>query len=396
MACRKCGSGWTTIHGADRASCPECCKIARCVERKAGRYRDPVQVKQCVECGSEFAATGLADIAKRSCCTSACQESHRAKALRSYRRRYESQTYKAAKSEASPAPRKRDRPRCAMCGNECKSENSKKYCSRKCFYDARAAGIQAWDRSAIEDAAKNRPNNVSQSPWRYFAQRCSADMRGFLRKATTLYRPKDSSDCLVAKRTEPVMARAVKAMLGFLGRAPSVGRCPVCDCSFIRRPRQKIPHCSMKCAVADAVDASCSRCGRVMKIGFLGGNVEERKRKPLCKWCVIHRSNHSKKRRGCKGRCQKFGVPFDPSVKPHMVFERDRFVCHICKRKTLAWFTLNGRIPHPLSPTVDHHPYPLSAGIKGHEWDNVRCACWDCNTRKGARWSGQIPLALSD
>jgi 5-methylcytosine-specific restriction endonuclease McrA len=85
-------------------------------------------------------------------------------------------------------------------------------------------------------------------------------------------------------------------------------------------------------------------------------------------------------------------VPYDASVKPHLVFERDGYRCHICKKKALPkYIAVNGRA-HPRSPTVDHHPYPLSAGVKGHEWDNVRCACWLCNVRKGAAWSGQRVL----
>jgi 5-methylcytosine-specific restriction endonuclease McrA len=69
-------------------------------------------------------------------------------------------------------------------------------------------------------------------------------------------------------------------------------------------------------------------------------------------------------------------------------------VCHVCKRRTLAVFTMKDRVVHPRSPTVDHHPYPLAAGVLGHVWANVRCACFECNWKKGAQWSGQLPLRL--
>jgi 5-methylcytosine-specific restriction endonuclease McrA len=51
-------------------------------------------------------------------------------------------------------------------------------------------------------------------------------------------------------------------------------------------------------------------------------------------------------------------------------------------------------MPHPLSPTVDHI-IAISRGIKGHTWDNVQCACWECNVAKGASARGQLRLSLA-
>jgi 5-methylcytosine-specific restriction endonuclease McrA len=56
-------------------------------------------------------------------------------------------------------------------------------------------------------------------------------------------------------------------------------------------------------------------------------------------------------------------------------------------------FVLVNNVPHPRSPTVDHI-IAISLGIKGHTWDNVQCACWQCNVKKGAKAIGQLRMAI--
>ena len=383
MACRKCGSGWTTIHGADRAACPECCKLARCVERKAGRYTDPTEVKKCAECGGEFTATGLTEIAKKACCSVECQKARRLKANRAHCKRYASQSYKASRP-VQLTTAKRERRRCGMCGKECKSPNGKKYCSRKCFYDARAAGIQPWDRSPIDEASRKRPNNVSQSPEMYAARAGRQDREAFLRMTKKIW--------MRAQRNavrHPVHI-ASRTFAFFVRKVPKTLSCKLCGVQCVRPAHWKLPHCSWECARKDFTAAVCTCCNRPMKIHFIGGNVEARKAKPVCNRCVLKR--HKKMCGDFRRRCRKFDVSYDPKVTRRAVFHRDGFRCHICKKRTLRKYVVRDGRAHPRSPTVDHHPYPLSAGIKGHEWDNVRCACLKCNVRKGAAWSGQMLL----
>jgi 5-methylcytosine-specific restriction endonuclease McrA len=76
------------------------------------------------------------------------------------------------------------------------------------------------------------------------------------------------------------------------------------------------------------------------------------------------------------------------------VFERDGYKCQLCMRKCLHKFTIVNDVPHPLSPTIDHI-VAISLGINGHTWDNVQCACWECNVAKGARAVGQLRLTLA-
>ena len=346
MACRKCGSAWTTIHGADRASCPDCCKLARHNERKAGRYADPTESKTCVVCAEQFVAVGLADIQKRKCCSAECQKSRRLKAHREHCKRYASKPRKASRP-APAATAKRQRPPCAMCGQECTSPNGRKYCSQRCFVDARNAGIQAWDRSKIEEAARNRPSNFSQSPWRYFHKQCDSDMRGFLRTASLLWKqariPKDCLQC---------------------------GQLFYLDGRF----------CSGRCASRAVLSSSCVDCGH-------GVSHSWRVKAPRCRKCLNRRRNKSHANENNRKRCRKYGVRYDSKLKPKVIFQRDGYKCYLCGRQTRP-----DKPPrHPRYPTVDH-VVPLSAGIYGHVDHNVRCACNECNTRKGTEWDRQLVL----
>lgn len=381
MACRKCGSPWATIHGADRASCPECCKLARHHERISGRYKDPEEQRQCAACGADFIAVGIAEIRHRKCCSSSCQTSRRKSWLKAWR-----QSRKGLPINGNAKPRVAPRPLCRMCGEEIRSKNGRKYCSPKCFHEARNAGIQAWDRSRIEEAARTRPNNVNQSPLRYAARDGRKEMQWFLRKISSLWR--HAAD----RHAIPRGIIRASAMARFVRNIPVAMTCKTCGVQCVKPASWRLPHCSIACAQKDFTPAVCASCGRGMKVRFLGGNVEARIANPVCNKCVLNR--HKRRCGDFRKRCRRFGVPHDPKVTRQAVFGRDGYRCHICKRRTLRkYIVANGRA-HPRSPTVDHHPYPLSVGVKGHEWDNVRCACLRCNVRKGASWTGQ-PLLFT-
>jgi HNH endonuclease len=85
-------------------------------------------------------------------------------------------------------------------------------------------------------------------------------------------------------------------------------------------------------------------------------------------------------------RAERYGVPFNV-VNPRLVFERDKYRCQICGRKT------TGKAPNPRSPSLDHI-IPMSCG-GAHSMDNLQCACLTCNARKGARAANdQLRLAV--
>jgi 5-methylcytosine-specific restriction endonuclease McrA len=88
-------------------------------------------------------------------------------------------------------------------------------------------------------------------------------------------------------------------------------------------------------------------------------------------------------------RCRAYGGFFNPDVRPIDVFVHDKWKCHICGAKTHKVF----RVGDPRSATVDHHPIPLSKG-GDHDWHNVRCACFRCNSIKSDQWDGQVRLPM--
>lgn len=349
MACRKCGSGWTTKYGKDRASCPECCKLARCVARKRGLLDAGPQRKPCGHCAETFEATTPSQKAHKRFCSAECQRQAQVLLRRKYQR-----DVRAGRRATRPLKR-REVLECLACGNGL-GPSQKKYCSKACFMKARSTGIQSWDRSSIDEASRNRPSNVHKSPWAYIARRASQDLNAFLRKATMLWAASSKTyrDCRVCGRL---------CLDG--GEA----------------------YCSAKCRRKVFISSTCPDC----KEDYRHRITKYKKR---CRRCErrCSRRNRNRLATNHRKRCRKNGVPFDPSIKSKDVFSRDNYVCHICKSQCLQVFTKNGHVVHPRSPTVDHHPYPLSAGVMGHTWDNVRCACFECNWKKGAEWSGQLPL----
>mgnify|MGYP002143178026 CR=1 FL=1 len=72
---------------------------------------------------------------------------------------------------------------------------------------------------------------------------------------------------------------------------------------------------------------------------------------------------------------------------PIEIYQRDRWVCAICKRKIRRYLTA----PHPLSPTLDHIVPRSQRG--DHTRANVRAAHMICNSMRGNRGGGE-QLAL--
>ncbi len=89
-------------------------------------------------------------------------------------------------------------------------------------------------------------------------------------------------------------------------------------------------------------------------------------------------------------RARYHGVEYEP-IRVYEVFERDGWKCQMCGRKTPK--QLRGTFK-PNAPELDHR-IPMAMG-GGHLWDNVQCACRECNGRKGGRSAvGQMPLFIN-
>lgn len=106
----------------------------------------------------------------------------------------------------------------------------------------------------------------------------------------------------------------------------------------------------------------------------------------LCLCCKSYRDSKSKGisrlARKMRQKCQTV-----ESVNPFKVFDRDGWICQLCKRKTPK--KLRGTID-PRAPELDHI-MPVSLGGE-HSYRNTQCSCRACNGSKSNRPMGQMLL----
>lgn len=108
-----------------------------------------------------------------------------------------------------------------------------------------------------------------------------------------------------------------------------------------------------------------------------------------CDQCLLVTKRKHRRVSKSKRRAIERGAQAD-RIDPVKVFERDRWVCHMCKRKTLR----EKRGTHdPRAPELDHLVTLADGGA--HTWGNVACSCRQCNHMKGARSEGQLGLPFA-
>ena len=127
----------------------------------------------------------------------------------------------------------------------------------------------------------------------------------------------------------------------------------------------------------------CLHCGRLFSRSY--GN----KFRVFCGPYCGRRHARKGMPKNAMSRARKFGVARDGRIRSIAVFERDLWRCQLCGRSTPK--RLRGT-QEPSAPELDHI-VPLSRG-GGHVWENVQCACRECNSRKGAKPLGQQRLTL--
>lgn len=335
MACKKCGSDWVTATGRDCSRCPHCDKLQLWFARQAGRWIEPVVVKQCICCGRDFEAVGPKQISQRVLCGDPdCNKAHRkvGKARRAAGVFLMQQSHGTAKTCRH----------CKRCGNGPLTRNQKDYCSRAC------AGADA--------------------------RECKRDFRG------------------VSASVRMAVSFA-EFFYGWESQRPEWIQCVACGKSIEQSANGQRLFCSEQCRHRhqNPLPTECCDCGCA-----ISSRHRNQKRCGQCRSRRIKQFRRKAKRLlgNYRKRCRRYGVPYDPLVTRRKVFERDGYTCQLCDCKCLTQFVLVDGLPDPLSPTVDHI-VALSMRIKGHTWDNVQCACWACNVAKGARAKGQLRLAIA-
>lgn len=331
MACLKCGSDWKTLKGKDMVSCPECCKQQRCKARKQGRL-PASETKACERCGQSFDAVGGNAMARSFRCPLCVQED----LLNGERQRRHRERVKLGLF--IPGSRKqnacRARRQCQWCQKELNAKDQHKYCSKRCFADARKAGRQEWNRTNQLESVWHRGGRWACAPSRKPIEEMRTNMMRFLGRVQKAYH------------------------MAMRGLRP----CKVCH---------------VRCGERFCSDA-CS---------------ELHSRESVARAREAARLYRKAAGRHFKQRAKRHGVAYERFPKS-LIYERDNYTCQLCNEpvlKTAQYRKSDGKI-HLKSPTIDHI-IPMSKG-GDHVPHNCQTACFGCNSKKGNRMIGQLRLAM--
>ena len=274
--------------------------------------------------------------------------------------------------------------KCTVCGGPTKVAKSTgrifKYCSDQCRSRARSIGTWAQPSLCEECGESFTP---SRRGVLFCGEVCRCNRMRRLRKesqlprycpcGTRVFKPSQLYCCDECRPHRSKKIRPARAV-----------RCVVCSGEFLTKTVSK--YCSEVCRSSvkyksrqplGEVESVCSHCGVVFK---------GRKNKSYCSGLCRRRAGKRrsmKKSSGHRERCQIYHRRYQP-INPIKIFERDNWICMICfapiDRDTVA--------PDPLAASLDHR-IPLSKGGH-HEWNNVRCAHFGCNSIKSDKLDEDI------
>lgn len=356
MACRKCGSDWVTPRGRDCSRCPHCNKVQRCVERKRGRWQDQETQMPCKHCGVVFAATLYANAnTSRAYCSPTCRRQAKSKWRRQWIVAYKQGVRKQQQRKPNGP-----RPTCLECGKQFNkqqgSNSSNRYCSKTCFFAARASGRQSWDKTNMRKAYWHVGGPYAGAP--------SVKLMAMIAKAHAAVEWAGNASCRLARKE---LARPT---------------CQHCGCPCKDGASR---FCSYACNKAWRGERQC-KCGVIVALAKAHGRA-------WCRECRLeaerrYRRKYKRELGSHRKKVRKGGGFWNSSVRRSVVLARDKHVCYICKAKCLKVCSYN----NPLAATVDM----VVPAKKGGDWDyhNLRCACRRCNSVKSDRLVGQLTLCL--
>ena len=173
--------------------------------------------------------------------------------------------------------------------------------------------------------------------------------------------------------------------------------CVICSVWVFRHPKNVAPLCSDHIGISAEArlmlsrgvnEISCRCCGvwfcTLYGLGKGSGCVKHCSPECAKQSATTVRRSHKAKRRAVTK-----GVDAD-SIDPIRVFERDKWICHLCKRKT---YKDSRGSYHPRAPELEHIVALADGGT--HTWGNVACSCRQCNQAKGSLSIGQLGLAIA-
>ena len=340
VTCRSCGVTFEYepgTRGRRRLYCSAKCRHNATKRARPKTEKKPIPARICKVCGNGFAPRSHGG----SCCSPECaREVSRAAAV----------AYAAIDPRNVEARKRRTRT-CKHCG--------------KTFVAPNPSGKQ----------------RAGKSTWAAYCSRaCSV-------AAHTTFKYGTAKEAKRAEHDRWRMRRGIAS----LPPVPDAIECAVCGITF--KPRSHLTRvCSSTCRTKDErrraasygaakkplVERRCEECGNQFTPEY--GN----KHRNFCSEFCCHK--HVKRIAKSKRRARERGATSE-SVDPLKVFRRDKWVCHLCGKKTVQ--KLRG-LPFPDAPELDHIVTLADGGA--HTYANTACSHRKCNHAKGARSLGQLRL----
>lgn len=352
MACIKCGSSWITATGKNCASCPHCCKQARCRERKAGRWVDVVAPRACVRCSRDFTPESVQQHHAKVC--PACRTEHKKEWRKKYGQKYRKH------GPAQKRTQGQARPLCKRC-RKCLPDRRSVYCGRACYNADKKDGVIEWDKAG--------------------------QVLGSIRRQRAQGRKLPSQTMYAA-----IQSAMQKHMLEIklLWQKMNAWRpCLHCGGPLKQHATESTMFCSIPCASEHQHEVSCDECGDL----FLRNGVQGKA--TLCTKCKRKKAASAKRSLGknIAKRAIRFGVERVP-YRRNDLLERDCWTCQLCNVRLLRKWTYHKDtlIPHPQNATLDHIVAMANGGADA-PW-NIQACCLRCNGMKSSRNKGQLRLHI--
>lgn len=272
-----------------------------------------------------------------------------------------------------PGDRSGEDQTCKNCGQAFRAKRFQQFCSRRCRARHKNRRRKGRDMSVYDPG----PQAQDLCP----VAECPVCKTTF----------KARSGCGKAKNKRQVYCS--KSCASVAGRSPdkrapfckvTLKNCITCGDLFVTRNPNRMC-CSEVCnkartSVHDGARRKCKVCGGSFRYSGLG--VPRTYCSDACSETA--RKAYPRKHRQ---RARLFGVAYEP-VNPMRVFSRDGWRCQICGKPTPK--ERRGTL-RSNAPELDHR-IPISRGGP-HTYDNVQCACRQCNASKANRSEvGQMPL----
>lgn len=303
----------------------------------------------CEVCGAIFTRKLNKDGSERKARYSLCSAYCRQKQLKA----------RGALSEYVPA--EKTEKRCGTCGAVFVGYLRQKYCCARCGSEAKYSRKRLTERRLGPFNCEHCYQSFyakKRTEAKFCSRQCAFDRLGIVAGERAALRRIQRANKISSVRTRS----KVKTEASALRRIASAWRLSKGICHVCGEPYARLRAWQRTCS--RACDAEHAR--RQIELVRKHRKIAKAKRRAISK-----------------------GAEAD-NIDPIKVFERDKWRCHICGKKTPR--ELRGSM-HNDAPELEHIVSLADGG--SHTWGNVACACRECNCAKGAASFGQLGLGFA-